>query len=75
MNAYPTSTTLLQAAMREDYAYSQFSAKEKFRAAHATGISLAERHARMMETTAWYRRAKEIGLILFRGGDYAPLWN
>jgi hypothetical protein len=75
MNAYPKSQALLQAFLREDYMFSQFVAQEKFRAAHAPGISLAERHARMTETTAWYRAAKEIGLILFRGGDYAPLWN
>jgi hypothetical protein len=75
MNAYPTSTSLLQSSLREDYAFSGFVAQEKFRAAHAPGISLAERHARMTETTAWYRAAKEIGLILFRGGDHAPLWN
>jgi hypothetical protein len=75
MNAYSISTALLQAFLREDYAFSQFVAQEKFRAAHAPGISLAERHKRMRETTTWYREAKEIGLILFHGGDYAPLLN
>ena len=75
MNAYLNSTTLLQAAMREDYAFSLYSVGERFRAAHAPGLDLSIRTRRMNEAVAWYEKAEQMKTILFRGGDYAPLWN